>query len=44
MQFDPIAIALALFIALALLVPAPVHWRRHPPAKGAGTRGVANSL
>ncbi len=44
MQFDPIAITLALFVWLALLVPAPVHWRRHPPATGAGTRGVADSL
>jgi len=44
MQFDPIAVALALFVALALLAPAPAHWRRHPPAQGPGARGAAGSL
>jgi hypothetical protein len=28
MLFDPIAVALALFVALALVAPAPRDWRR----------------
>ena len=44
MLFDPVAVALALFVALALLVPAPVHRRRHPPAQGPGARGAARSI
>ena len=30
MEFDPIAIALALFVTLGLVLPAPADWRRHP--------------
>ena len=30
MPVDPIAIALALFVALGLVLPAPADWRRHP--------------
>ena len=41
--FDPIAVTLALFVGLALLVPAPGHWRRHPPVEGPGPR-AADSL
>ena len=44
MQFDPIAITLGLFVLLALLVPAPVHWRRQPRVTGAGTRGADDPL
>jgi hypothetical protein len=45
MLFDPIAVTLALFVGLALLVPAPAQWRRHPPpAQGPGARGAARSL
>jgi hypothetical protein len=36
MLVDPIAIALALFVALGLVVPNPVDWRRHPPAPDHG--------
>ena len=36
MQVDPIAVGLALFVALGLVVPTPVDWRRRPPAPQRG--------
>ena len=36
MPVDPIAIALAFFVALGLLAPAPMDWRRHPKAPHPG--------
>ena len=33
MEFDPVAVALALFVALGMALPAPMDWRRQPPAR-----------
>ena len=32
MPVDPVAVAIALFVALGVVLPAPVDWRRPPPA------------
>ena len=36
MQIDPIAVGLALFVLLGVIVPAPLDWRRHSPAPQRG--------
>lgn len=36
MLVDPMAVGLALFVALGLLLPAPVSWREQPPGPDAG--------
>ena len=33
---DPIGVGLALFVALGLLLPAPVNWREQPPGPEGG--------
>jgi hypothetical protein len=30
MPVDPVAVALALFVTLGLVLPAPVDWRKQP--------------
>ena len=36
MLVDPMAVGLALFVALGLLLPAPGNWRAQPPGPDAG--------